>query len=168
MEERLFGCNCSKQILVKNKILQQGAFVLFSSCHLRQIFVHCLMSILMTRKKVDFIKLTSKSWLVSKCVVNLWDMKFNLVLRRFRSRCKVINLSICHLKFQITFIQNLVKLNYSYLSTWNFHQLLFPTRGNYRRHILTNDLIIQSDLLKSKICFLQIWHAIVPQHLLFM
>ena len=75
--------------------------------------------------------------LVSKYEVNLWDIKFNVVLMHFGSRCKVSNLSIGHIKFQIISIKILVKLltylNIEMISTWNFHHLFFPTRGNYRR-----------------------------------
>ena len=59
LEEHLFnrtansGYICSKQKPVQSKILQQGQFVPISSCLSRQVFVHCLMSILMICKQTD-------------------------------------------------------------------------------------------------------------------
>ena len=42
---RFCWLSCRKQKLVRSKILQQGLFVLISSCHFRQVFAHYLMSI---------------------------------------------------------------------------------------------------------------------------
>ena len=45
-----FNCICNKEKPVQNKILNQGLFVQILSCHFRQVFVHCLVYILMIYK----------------------------------------------------------------------------------------------------------------------
>ena len=52
--------NLQKKKIVQNKILQQGLFVLMSSCQFRQVCVHYLMSVLMYANEpvAIFIRLT--------------------------------------------------------------------------------------------------------------